>query len=161
MPSPRRTVDLWYYRSKRGDGSVSREKREPQAGPASCLSNSASKVPTASGDGVYLPEAKTERPVQGEGLEGLPGSQSVARVEGDARNRGGPEGPCCTNYEGQAGRTAQRQEVPSGDSGVGSVHSIQWQGASPEAGEGADVLAKFIQATRSERTSEASGPTFL
>src|ERR1035438_8199883 len=50
----------------------------------------------------------------------------------------GPESPCCTNCESQAGRAAQRQEVPPGTPGVGSVHSIQRQGASPEAGEGAD-----------------------
>ena len=84
-------VDLWSYRVERPSRSVSREKREPQAGPASCLSNSASKQQIASGDGVCLPEPKTERPAQGEGLEGWPGSQSVARAEGGARNRGGPE----------------------------------------------------------------------
>ena len=52
------------------------------------------------------------RPHTGEGEAGLPGSKSVARAEGDARNRGGPESPCRTNCEGQAGRGAQRQEAP-------------------------------------------------
>ena len=111
-------VDLWFYRVERPSRSVLREKREPQAGPASCLSNSASKVLAASGDGVCIPEPKTETPVPGEGVEGLPGSESVARVEGGARNRGGPESPCRTNCEGQAGRAAQRQEVPSESPGV-------------------------------------------
>jgi hypothetical protein len=78
----------------------------------------------------------------------------VARAEADARNRGGPESPCRTNYEGQAGRAAQRQEVPPESPGVGSVHSIQRQGASPEAGEGADVLAKHTQATRAVRMTD-------
>src|ERR1035437_10803000 len=84
-------VDLWSYRVERPSRSVPRETREPQAGPASCLSNTASKVPDASGDGVCIPEPKIETSAQGEGVEGLPGSKSVARAEADARNRGGPE----------------------------------------------------------------------
>src|SRR6058998_3698717 len=116
-------VDLWYYRVKRPSRSVSRDKREPQAGPASCLSDSASKVQDASGDGVCLPEPKTKTPVIGEGVEGLPGSKSVARAEADARNRGGPESPCRTHYESQAGRAAQRQEAPPDTPGVGLAHT--------------------------------------
>ena len=50
------SVDLWFYRGERPSRSVPRERREPQAGPASCLSNSASKEQDASGDGVSLPE---------------------------------------------------------------------------------------------------------
>jgi len=129
-------VDLWYYRDERPSRSVSREKREPQAGVASGLSNSASKPADASGDGVSLPEPNMETPGKGEGVEGLPGSKSVARAEADARNRGGPESPCRTNCEGQAGRAAQRQEVPPGAPGVGSAHSIQWQGAAPTLEKG-------------------------
>ena len=94
---------------------------------------------------------------KGEGVEGLPGSKSVARAEADAWNRGGPESPCRTNYEGQAGRAAQRQEVPPESPGVGSVHSIQRQGVNPEAGEGADVLAKPTQATRAVRMTDQTG----
>jgi len=90
-------VDLWFYRVERPSRSVPRGKREPQAGPASCLSNSASKVPDASGDGVFISEPKTDTTALGEGVAGLPGSKSVARVEGDASNRGGPESPCRTN----------------------------------------------------------------
>jgi len=150
-------VDLWFSRDERPSRSVPRDKREPQAGPASCLSNSASKAADASGDGVSLPEPKTETPVPGEGAAGLPGSKSVARAEADARNRGGPESPCRTNYESQAGRAAQRQEAPPGIPGVGSAHSIQWQGASPETGEGADVLAKPTQATRAVRMTDQTG----
>jgi len=150
-------VDLWYYRDERPSRSVSRDKREPQAGPASRLSNSASKAADASGDGVSVSEPKMEMPVSGEGVAGLPGSKSVARAEADARNRGGPESPCRTNCEGQAGRAAQRQEAPSDAPGVGSAHSIQRQGASPEAGEGADVLAKHTQATRAVRMTDPTG----
>ena len=137
-------VDLWYYRVKRPSRSVSRDKREPQAGPASRLSNPASKAADASGDGVSVPEPKTETPGNGEGEGGLPGSKSVARAEADAWNRGGPESPCRTNHEGQAGRAAQRQEAPSDTPGVGSAHSNQWQSRrdGTETGEGADVLAK-------------------
>src|ERR1035437_7894531 len=119
-------VDLRYYRVEQPLRSVPRETREPQAGPASCLSNSASKVLAASGDGVCLSEPNTERPAPGEGLESLPGSKSVARAEADAWNRGAPESPCRTNCEGQAGRTAQRQEAPPGTPGVGSARSIHW-----------------------------------
>ena len=118
-------VDLWFFRVERPSRSVPRETREPQAGVASRLSNSASKPADASGDGVSVPEPKMETPVYGEGVEGLPGSKSVARAEADARNRGGPESRCRTNYEGQAGRAAQRQEAPSGTPGVGLAHSIQ------------------------------------
>ena len=150
-------VDLWFYRGERPSRSVFRERREPQAGAASCLSKAASKTADASGDGVSVPEPNTERTAIGEGLESLPGSKSVARAEGVARNRGGPESPCRTNYEGQAGRAAQRQEAPSGIPGVGSAHSIQRQGASPDAGEGADVLAKHTQATRAVRLTDLTG----
>ena len=93
-------ADLRYGRLERPSRSVFREKCEPQAGVASGLSNSASKAADASGDGVSVPEPNTETPVHGEGVEGLPGSKSVARAEADARNRGGPESPCRTNYEG-------------------------------------------------------------
>jgi len=148
-------VDLWYYRVKRPSRSVSRDKREPQAGPASRLSNSASKEQNASGDGVSLPEPKTESPATGEGLKGLPGSKSVARAEADARNRGGPESPCRTNYEGQAGRVAQRQEAPPDAPGVGSAHSIQPQSrhGGTEVGEGADKSTQPTQATSTVRTT--------
>ena len=154
-------VDLWFYRVERPSRSVPREKREPQVGSASCLSNSASKAADASGDGVSVPEPKTEMPEEGEGIKGLPGSKSVARDEADARNRGGPESPCRTNYEGQAGRAAQRQEAPSGTPGVGSAHTIQWQGASPDAGEGADRATQSAQATSTVRTTESDWQTFL
>src|SRR5271157_2217842 len=150
-------VDLLFYRSKRPARSVPRERREPQAGPASCLSNTASKEFNASGEAVNEDEPKTETSARGEGVEGLPGSQSVARAEGVARNRGGPESPCRTNCEGQAGRAAQRQEAPSDPPGVGLAHSIQRQGASPDAGEGAAVLAKPTQATRAVRMTDPTG----
>src|ERR1039457_310165 len=55
-------VELWLRRVERPSRSVLREKREPQAGVASCLSHSASKEQDASGDGVCLPEPKTETP---------------------------------------------------------------------------------------------------
>src|ERR1017187_2667876 len=152
-------VDRRDFRLERPSRSVSREKSEPQAGVASCLSNTASKAADASGDGVSVPEPKTEMPEYGEGIEGLPGSKSVARAEADARNRGGPESPCRTNCEGQAGRAAQRQEAPPGIPGVGSAHSIQWQSrrGGTDTGEGADVLAKPTQATRAVRMTDPTG----
>src|ERR1019366_3725113 len=154
-------VDVWSYRVERPSRSVPREKREPQAGPASCLSNSASKYLAASGDGVIIPEPKIETTAQGEGVAGLPGSESVARAEGGARNRGGPESPCRTNCEGQAGRETQRQEAPPDTPGVGLAHSSPRQGTSPEAAEGANRSTQSAQATSAVRTTERDWPTFL
>jgi hypothetical protein len=85
----------------------------------------------------------------------------VARVEGDASNRGGPESSCRTNCEGQAGREAQRQGAPPDPPGVGLAHSIPRQGASPEAGEGANKSTQSAQATSAVRTTERDWPTFL
>ena len=157
----KQTIDLWFYGAERPSRSVPREKREPQAGPASRLSNSASIVHDASGDGVCLPEPETNMAAPGEAIEGLPGSKSVARAEGGARNRGSPESSCRTNCESQAGKGAQRQGAPSDDPGIGSAHSIQPQGASPETGEGADTLTQPAQATRAVRTTETNWQTFL
>ena len=128
------------------------QKRGPQAGFASCLSNSASKCLAADGDGLGMPEPNTDRAVAGEALEGLPGSQSVARAAEAARNQGDPGGSRRTNYEGQAGRGVQRQEErPEARQGVGFVHSSPWQDASLEAGEGANRLTKPAQATRGRK----------
>src|ERR1035438_5230505 len=125
------------------------QKRGPQAGFASCLSNSASKCSAADGDGLGMPEPNTDRAVAGEALEGLPGSQSVARAAEAAWNQGDPGGSRRTNYEGQAGRGVQRQEErPEARQGVGFVHSSPRQDASLEAGEGANRLTKHAQATR-------------
>jgi hypothetical protein len=52
--------DLRVFRLERPSRSVSREKREPQVGVASCLSNSASKATDASGYGVAISEPNTE-----------------------------------------------------------------------------------------------------
>ena len=155
-------VELWFDRVERPSRSVPRERREPQAGPASCLSNSASKVLAASGDGFCISEPNTERPATSEGLESLPGSKSVARAEGDARNRGGPERSRRTNCASQAGMPFQRQgEAAEAVRGVGSARSRSWQGKGPEMAEGADNLTKPTQATSSVRTTEPNWQTFL
>jgi RNA-directed DNA polymerase len=154
-------VDLAYFRRERPSRSVFRDKREPQAGPASCLSNSASIVQEASGDGVCLPEPNTEAVAKGETAEGLPGSQSVARAEADAWNRGGPESACRTNCEGQAGTPAQRQEARAHTPGVGSAHSRTRQDESPDSTEGADRATQSAQATSTVRTTESDWQTFL
>jgi RNA-directed DNA polymerase len=154
-------VDLKFFRVERPMRSVPREKREPQAGPASGLSDSASKSSTASGEGVLLSESNTQSSGKGKGERGLPGSQSVARAEGSTRNEGGPENTCRTNCEYQAGRAAQRQGAPSSKPGVGLAHSSPPQGASPEVGEGANRSTQSAQATSAERTSEQDWQTFL
>ena len=141
--------------------SVSREKREPQTGPASGLSNTASKSSTASGEGVLLPASNTQSPVFGKGEKDLPGSKSVASDQGSTRNEGGPGSTCRTNYEGQAGREAPAQSSASWPPGVGLVHSNQPQGASPEVGEGANKSTQSAQATRTVRTTEQDWQTSL
>jgi hypothetical protein len=143
-------------------GRTTVEKRIP--GKARAASRSRNRLKQCSLESSRRKRGRGQRPGtqhrdarKGEGVEGLPGSQSVARAQADARNRGGPGSPCRTNCEGQAGRAAQRQEAPSGIPGVGSVHSIQWQGARPDTGEGADVLAKLTQETRAVRMTEPTG----
>jgi hypothetical protein len=95
-------VDLWFYRCERPTRSVPRERREPQAGPASGLSGSVSKDSNADGDGVSSPVPNTDTTATGEGVAGLPGSESVARAEGGARNRGGLLD--CAQDRGEASR---------------------------------------------------------
>ena len=133
------------------------QKRGPQAGFASGLSNSASKGSAADGDGLGMPEPNPDRAVVGEALEGLPGSKSVARVAAAARNQGDPAGSRRTNYEGQAGRGVQRpEERPEVRPGVGFVHSSLRQDASLEAGEGANRLTKHAPATRGRKNDGLS-----
>ena len=133
------------------------QKRGPQAGFASCLSNSASRcLLTADGDGLGMPDPNTDSAVAGEALEGLPGSKSVARAAEAARNQGGPDRSRRTNYEGQAGRGVQREEErPEAGQGVGFVHSSPRQGVRSETGEGTNKLTKRAQATRC-RTNDGS-----
>ena len=93
---------------------------------------------------------------------GLPGSQSVASEERTARNQGDPELSRRTNYESQAGRNVQRQGGQTEATvGVGSPHSSNGQGASPDRGEGGDRTTQAAQATSPVRTTEQSWPTFL
>ena len=154
-------MDLWFYRKERPSRSVSTGKREPQAGPASGLSNSASRSTTASGEGVLVSESKTNSTAPGKDEEDLPGSESVARAKGNTWNEGDPKSACRTNYEGQAGREVQRQGKPPEASGVGLAHSSQQQGASPDAGEGANSQTKLTQATNAVRLTDLHWQTFL
>ena len=154
-------MDLWGHGKERLSRSVSTAKREPQAGPASSLSNSASRNSTASGQDVVMDESNTDWPVKGEGEEGLPGSKSVARAEGSTWNEGDPESPCRTNCEGQAGREVPTQSSASWPPGVGLAHRSQQQGESPEAGEGANSKTKLTQATNAVRLTELHWQTFL
>jgi hypothetical protein len=156
-------VDLQYFRLERNRGSVPPGKREPQAGVASGLSNSASRrTINAGGDAVEVAAPNIEPAAKGKAGESLPGSKSVATAEADARNWGDPGNSCRTNYESQAGKTPQRQEgVTDETQEVGLAHSTQRQGASPEAGEGANTLTQPPQATGPERKSEQDWQTFL
>ncbi len=88
-------------------------------------------------------------------------AKSVARMERDTRNEGGPESPCRTNCEGQAGTEAQRQEAQPDAPGVGWENSTPRQGASPEAEEGSHRETQSAQATSTVRTTEQDWQTFL
>ncbi len=140
-------VDLWFYKAKQPEGSVHRELREPQAGVAHSLSDSASKLTNVDGDGVLMSAPNMDKAVKGEALDNPPGSKNVAREEGTDRNRGSPESPRRTNCESQAGRGEQRQGALTGDQGIGSAHSNPRQGSSPDTGEGADASTQPAQAT--------------
>ena len=143
-------------------GGVHREIREPQAGVAHRLSNSASKPSDAGGQDVLSSKPEIRSAVKGEAPRSLPGSKSVAREEGTVRNQGDPEFSRRTNYEGQAGREVQRQGGPTeGTPGVGSPNSSSRQGASPELSEGGDRTTQPAQATSAVGTTGQSWPTFL
>ena len=137
-------------RAEQPQRSVSRDKCEPQAGPASRSSDSASKEQNASGEAVNYVEPKTDATDKGEVVEGLPGSKSVARMERDTRNEGGLELSRRTNCASQAGMPMRRRgALVKAVRGVGSACSRSLQGNSPEVTEGADNLAKSTQATSS------------
>src|ERR1035437_1972974 len=105
-----RPANVAFDRVERPSRSVPREKSEPQAGVASGLSNSASKEQTAGGDVVRLTEPNRKATASGEVVDHLPWSKSVARVEGDTRNWGGPSASRHSNYESQPGKLDQPKE---------------------------------------------------
>ena len=146
-------MDL-YYRLQRNRGSVPTGKREPQAGVASGLSNTASRrTINAGGDAVEVAVPNIAAAVKGKAVESPPGSKSVANAEADTRNWGDPDGSRRPNYESQAGRGIQRQgECSEARQGVGFAHSSQQPDDRLEAGEGADRLMKLAQATRCRKT---------
>ena len=148
--------------AERPVGGVPREIREPQAGVAPRLSNSASKPSDAGGQDILSSESEIRGAVKGEASRSLPGSKSVAREEGTVRNQGDPVFSRRTNYEGQVGREVQRRGGPTERTpGVGSLHSSSRQGASPERSEGGDRTTQPAQATSAVGTTEQSWPTFL
>ena len=111
-------MDLWFQRVERATRSVSREKREPQTGPASCLSNSASKGIGASGEDVKKDEPNTKATGMGEGAEGLPGSKSVARAEETQRTKEAREVPAVltTRTKQEGGRNDKKRRLSSRES---------------------------------------------
>ena len=143
--------------------SVHKDKHGPQGGVATSLSNPASKLLDAGGDGVQSPQPNMKETVKGKVSDSLPGSKSVARVESDDRNLGDPETLRRTNYGNQAGRGDQRQEDrPENDPGVRSVHSSSQQGPrGPEASEGADNATQPAKETKAVRTTEGTWQTSL
>lgn len=115
------------------------------------------------GRGSAPAEPKTRMSVKGEGMPGLPGSESVARAENVKRNLGGPTDSRPTNYGYEAGRSWQRQEASSeGTSGFRSVHSSLEQGLhGPDSGEGTDISTQPAKETRTVRTTDSRWRTSL
>ena len=144
-------------------GGVHRDRREPQAGVAPRLSNSAPKRSDAGGEGVIQPEPNTKETADGEVSEGLPGSQSVARVEDETRNLRGPADSRRTNCGGQAGRSNQRQEERTeGKPGFRSVHSsARARPRGPEPHEGIDTSTQPAKETSAVRTTDPHWRTSL
>ena len=97
------SVGLWHYRVERPSRSVPRDKREPQAGPASCLSNSASKLQIASGDGVSLPESNTDKPKKVRAWTACRGLRAWRARKAAHETEEAPNGP--------AARTARAKRV--------------------------------------------------
>jgi len=144
-------------------GSVHREKCGPQVGVTPDLSNSASKqTKDAGGDAVLSAGTQHEPGRKGEDRINLPGSKSVARTEGEARNLGGPEHSRRTNCESQAGKATQRQEErPEGEPEVRSAHSKDTSGASQRENEGADTYTQPAKETSSVGKARKSWLTSL
>lgn len=155
-------MDLHYYRTERSRRSVDREKRKPQPGPASRLSNSASKPVVAAGDGVRRTEPNTEETAKGEVTEELPGSKSVACAEDETRNWGGPGDSRRTNCEGQAGRKIQRQGGSTeGNRGFGSAVVAQGNPSGADRSEGTDTITQPVGKASTVRETEQGWHTFL
>jgi len=91
----------------------------------------------------------------------LPGLERGARGRKHTERRRPDEEPPAALTTRAKQEEAQRQGKPPGDSGVGLVHSSQRQGASPEAGEGANRSTQSAQETRTVRTTEEDWQTFL
>ena len=68
----------------------------------------------AGGDDVSVTEPNNETTVRGEVVENLPGSKSVARVEGDTRNWGGPSASRNSNCENEPGKLGQPKKASPG-----------------------------------------------
>jgi hypothetical protein len=154
-------TDLKVWRSERPSEKRTQVPARAASGTRIPLKQFSLESPITGGDEVSVAEPNTALADNGKARAGQPGSKSVARAEGEALNRGGPTGSCRTNCEYQAGKKAQRQEAPSGPSGVGSVHNTQEQGVSPETGEGADRLTQSAQATSTVRKTDSNWQTFL
>src|SRR5437870_4648179 len=83
---------------------------------------------TQAGTESPFTEPNTSQSATGEGQLGLPGSKSVAREERAARNLGDSAHSRRTNYESQAGRRPQRQEVAAeSGQGIRLTHSSSQQ----------------------------------
>ena len=111
-----------------------------------------------------MTEPNTSQSDKGEGQLGLPGSQSVACEERTARNLGDPARARRTNYESQAGRPPQRQEVAAqSEPGVRLTHSSTGPPRSGEGdgGQGVNRTAQPAQETGAVRTTEDHWQTSL
>ena len=155
-------MDLWFYRDERPTRSVPRERREPQAGPASCLSNSASKGFNASGDGVNA-YGTQNRDARHEvrawrACRGLRAWRARKETHETEEARRVPAALTArAKQEGRRNDKKRRLTLRESDWPIVSSRRAQAR----EAGEGANKSTQSAQATSPVRTTEQDWQTFL
>ena len=109
-------------------------------------------------------EPNTSQSATGEGQLGLPGSESVACEQRADRNLGHPVHSRRTNYESQAGKLPQRQEVAAeGEPEIRLTHSSSEQSLpeGADSSQGVNVTSQPAKETGAVRTTEQHWPTSL
>src|ERR1044071_4752528 len=122
------------------------------------------QINDADGEDVLSSAPETKGAVEGEALEGLPASKSVASQERVCGNLGGPSAPGRSNCENQSGREAQRQEEPTTSAeGIRSARSSARQAREigSDSHEGADTKTEPAKDTSAVRTTDQDWRTSL
>src|SRR6266581_64472 len=121
-------------------------------------------INTQAGTQFPMMEPNTSQSATGEGQLGLPGSKSVAGEQRADRNLGQPVHSRRTNYEGQAGKPPQRQEVAAeGEPEIRLTHSSSEQSLpeGADSSQGVNVTSQPAKETGAVRMTEQHWPTSL